>query len=132
MSNSNLNVPSKYCRFDDDRLQDFNDVVDIYIDQDYEAALNQEIDRFMDRMSFEEAKNCLDDFIKEKATLCEKDKNQFYALLQQANVGANKNKNPNIKTAKEEWNNWNAWEAKKGLSKDDAKKDFISQVKSQV
>ena len=86
----------------------------------------------MDIMSFEEAKNCLDDFIKEKATLSEKDKNQFHGLFQQAVVGDNETKKPDKKTAKEEWNNWKAWKAKKGLSKDDAKKDFISQVKSQV
>ena len=42
------------------------------------------------------------------------------------NDSENTNKKPNIKTAKEEWSNWKAWKVKKGLSKDDAKKDFIS------
>ena len=77
-------------------------------------------------MSFEEAKDCLDDFIKENSKLSNEDKIQFYSLYKQATVGDNNTSCPLFQGL----DKWDSWKAKQGMSQDDAKEAYITLVLS--
>ena len=57
------------------------------------------------KMSFEEAKNCWDDFIKENNELSNEDKNQIHSLYKQATVGDINTKRPLIE-GKQQYDSW--------------------------
>ena len=73
------------------------------------------------RMSSEDIKDAV-------GAMSNDDKLEFYGLFKQATVGDNGTQRPGMFDPKGRAK-WDAWEAKKGMSKDDAEAAYVQKVK---
>ena len=64
----------------------------------------------------------------QKIDLSDDQKKEVYGLFKQAKEGDNKAEKPGIMSGFEARGKWDAWEAKKGLSQDEAKKQYVDFV----
>ena len=82
-------------------------------------------------MSFEDAcaRMSAQDIAEQVGALSNDEKLEFYGLFKQATVGDCNTERPGMFDPKGKAK-WDAWDAKKGMSSDDAKQAYIDKVKS--
>ena len=80
-------------------------------------------------MSFEDATDRMSsqDIADQVAAMSNEDKLEFYALFKQGTVGDVNTERPGMFDMKGKAK-WDAWEAKKGMSQDDAKAAYVAKV----
>ena len=80
-------------------------------------------------MSFEDAtaRMSSEDIKDQVAALSQEDMLEFYGLFKQANIGDVNTERPGMFDLKGKAK-WDAWEAKKGMSSDDAKTAYVAKV----
>ena len=80
-------------------------------------------------MSFEDAtaRMSSEDIKDQVAALSQEDMLEFYGLFKQANIGDVNTERPGMFDLKGKAK-WDAWEAKKGMSSDDAKAAYVAKV----
>ena len=80
-------------------------------------------------MSFEDAtaRMASNDIAEQVGALSNEDKLEFYGLFKQATVGDVNTERPGMFDMKGKAK-WDAWEAKKGMSSDDAKAAYVAKV----
>ena len=72
--------------------------------------------------TFEEVAQKLRD---QKPALTDEQKGEIYGLFKQGSIGDNTVEKPGLLSGFEARGKWDAWEAKKGMSQDDAKQAYI-------
>ena len=65
----------------------------------------------------------------QKPALSDDQKKEVYGLFKQAKEGDNSADKPGIMSGFEARGKWDAWEAKKGMSQEDAAKEYVTLVK---
>ena len=65
----------------------------------------------------------------QKPTVSDDQKKEVYGLFKQAKEGDNTAEKPGMMSGFEARGKWDAWEAKKGLSKEDAAAEYVKLVK---
>ncbi len=65
-----------------------------------------------------------------KPNLSDDQKKEIYGLFKQGSQGDNTAEKPGLMSGFEARGKWDAWEAKKGMSQDDAKAEYVNLVKS--
>ena len=64
----------------------------------------------------------------QKPALNDEQKKEVYGLFKQGSVGDNTAEKPGMLSGFEARGKWDAWEAKKGMSQDDAKQAYVDFV----
>jgi diazepam-binding inhibitor (GABA receptor modulator, acyl-CoA-binding protein) len=64
----------------------------------------------------------------QKPNLSNEQKSEIYGLFKQGSVGDNSVDKPGLMSGFEARGKWDAWEAKKGMSQDDAKQAYVDLV----